>query len=295
MRQKSASTPQAPPDAASGKARPTCVLTVDLDECSSSRPCLAAEAWIEPAVHGILNVFEDHGILATFFVCAGAAAAHPALIRQIQHNGHEIACHGSVCPHMPGSSPAAFRRQAAALKRELEELTGAPVQGFRAAGFSITGWELPAIEILAEEGYEYDSSVNPVHHRRLPRRPVLLRARARPLVEIPVTGVRIAGCNVPCGGYSWRHLPWMAARSVLASTFRRTALPGMLALGLADFGAAAARRPARFFEDFSFQTAAAAAKRILAEPSPHWAPVSLASLLPARSRLWHYIYDVDSY
>ena len=49
-------------------------------------------------------------------------------------------------------------------KQLLEDLTGSPIQGYRAPGFTITRETLWALLILAEEGYTYDSSLVPIRH-----------------------------------------------------------------------------------------------------------------------------------
>ena len=51
-------------------------------------------------------------------------------------------------------------------KRLLEDLTGQAVIGYRAASFSITRQSLWALDVLAELGFRYDSSIFPIHHDR---------------------------------------------------------------------------------------------------------------------------------
>ena len=48
----------------------------------------------------------------------------------------------------------------------IEDATGRPVLGYRAPDFSIRAESLWALEILAEEGLQYDSSIFPFRGQR---------------------------------------------------------------------------------------------------------------------------------
>jgi polysaccharide deacetylase family protein (PEP-CTERM system associated) len=49
-------------------------------------------------------------------------------------------------------------------KTVLEDISGEKVYGYRAPSYSITGKSLWALDILAEEGFSYDSSIFPIIH-----------------------------------------------------------------------------------------------------------------------------------
>ena len=51
-------------------------------------------------------------------------------------------------------------------KRLLEDVSGRRVPGYRAPSFSITKDSLWALDVLIEEGYEYDTSIFPIRHDR---------------------------------------------------------------------------------------------------------------------------------
>src|SRR6266702_1498289 len=63
---------------------------------------------------------------------------HPGIIRDIQRAGHEIASHGWDHARVRAGGATEFRDSVRRSKRELEDITGAAVQGFRAPSFSIT-------------------------------------------------------------------------------------------------------------------------------------------------------------
>jgi polysaccharide deacetylase family protein (PEP-CTERM system associated) len=73
--------------------------------------------------------------------------------------------------------------------------------------------------VLAECGFEYDSSIFPVIHDRYgipdaPRRPFLAVGRSRELLELPPLTYRILGMNLPvAGGGYFRLFPLAVMRS----------------------------------------------------------------------------------
>jgi polysaccharide deacetylase family protein (PEP-CTERM system associated) len=90
-------------------------------------------------------------------------------------------------------------------KNLLEDITGKPVIGYRAASYSVVRETLWALDILIEEGFLYDSSIFPVHHDRygLPeagRFPYRITQDAGSIVEFPPTTYRFLGQNFPVAG-----------------------------------------------------------------------------------------------
>jgi hypothetical protein len=63
-------------------------------------------------------------------------------------------------------TPEEFKQDIQKSKKILEDIAGTEVIGYRAPSYSITRKSLWAFEILAEEGYRYDSSIFPIHHDR---------------------------------------------------------------------------------------------------------------------------------
>ncbi len=89
-------------------------------------------------------------------------------------------------------------------KSLLEDLSGKPVNGYRAASFSVTRKNLWALEAIAEAGYKYSSSIYPIRHD-LYWHPEAPRFAFRPFaassfLEIPVTSFRLGNINLPAGG-----------------------------------------------------------------------------------------------
>ena len=103
-------------------------------------------------------------VQATFFILGWIAERYPDLIRRIQKEGHEIACHGYAHKLIYHQSKEEFREDIRKAKAILENIIGDEVIGYRAPSYSITNKSQWAFEILTEEGFKYDSSIFPIHH-----------------------------------------------------------------------------------------------------------------------------------
>ena len=104
------------------------------------------------------------GVKATFFCLGWIAELFPRLIKDIHKAGHEIASHGYDHRQIYRMTPVEFREDIRRTRETLEDIIGARVLGYRAPSYSIIRKTLWAFEILAEEGYCYDSSIFPIHH-----------------------------------------------------------------------------------------------------------------------------------
>jgi polysaccharide deacetylase family protein (PEP-CTERM system associated) len=119
------------------------------------------------------------------------AERYPSLIRQIQKEGHEIACHGYAHRLIYAQSREEFRQDIKKSKAILEDITGSEVMGFRAPNYSITNKSQWAFGVLAEEGFKYDSSIFPIRHDfygmpGAPRFPFLISLNGNQNVEFLV-------------------------------------------------------------------------------------------------------------
>lgn len=160
-----------------------------------------------------LQLFADKGVSATFFTLGWVAEREPALMRRIVENGHEIANHGYAHDRVHTFTPESFRADIRKARALIEDAAGAEVKGYRAPSFSIGSGNRWALEVLAEEGYAYSSSVAPIRHDHYgwPEAP---RFRHRPvagsdMIEVPVTTVEYAGRRMACGGGGFfRLLPY---------------------------------------------------------------------------------------
>jgi len=119
-------------------------------------------------------------------------------------------------------TPVEFRRETHEAKALLEDLCQRPVVGYRAATYSITRSSLWALDILCEEGFQYDSSIFPMRHDRygIPdaetRPHVLTAPGGGRLVEFPISVMRYGGVKIPvAGGGYFRLFPYWFTRWAL--------------------------------------------------------------------------------
>ena len=177
------------------------------------------ESRVENNTLRLLDLFARHQVRATFFVLGWVAERHPALVKRLHESGHEVACHGLTHELVYKQSRETFRKETTYAKALLEDLSGAPVRGYRAATYSIVRESMWALDVLEELGFEYDSSIFPVRHDLYgipdsPRAPY--RVASGKLLEVPLTTVAIAGQRLPCGGGGYfRLLPYALFRWAL--------------------------------------------------------------------------------
>ena len=187
------------------------------------------ESIVERGTHAILDLLAKHGWRSTFFVLGDVVRDHPELIRRMVREGHELACHGMSHRPVWRATAASFRAELREFRATVEGVLGDfPVTGFRAPTFSIDRTNPWALDVLADEGYRYDSSIFPMKVKMYgtPGAPVGLY-RPSPtdlckhdpngrLVEFPVAIAELAGVRFPVGGgFYLRALPLPVFRSGL--------------------------------------------------------------------------------
>jgi len=162
-------------------------------------------ARVGPATRWILEQLARFDQKATFFVVGALARQQPDLVHDIARAGHEVASHSWDHQRIHNFTPEQFREDVRRSKDALEQLLGEPIVGYRAPTFSVVRQTAWALDILAEEGMLYDSSIYPVRHDRYgvpdaPRGPFLARGRTHALLEIPPARLDVLGLRLPAGG-----------------------------------------------------------------------------------------------
>jgi polysaccharide deacetylase family protein (PEP-CTERM system associated) len=153
----------------------------------------------------LLEILEQAGVHATFFVLGWVAERFPDLVRRIHAAGHELASHSYDHGLVYDKTPDSFRDDLRRARAAIEQAAGVAVTGFRAPSYSVTTRSLWALDVLAAEGYTYDSSIYPIRHDRygIPdwdRHIHKLDLPGGTLWELPGSTVRRAGMNLPVGG-----------------------------------------------------------------------------------------------
>jgi polysaccharide deacetylase family protein (PEP-CTERM system associated) len=205
------------------RPKPLRVLTVDLEDWfhllahpESDDPARwgGMPSRIEATTERLLELFDGAGVKGTFFALGWVARRHPALLRSIAGQGHELGCHSDVHALVDRMTPDAFRNDLRRSCASIEDAAGVKVRSYRAPGFSITANSTWAFGVLAAEGIEHDCSVFPGAHAHgglrgiSPAGPLRIVTEHGEIHEFPVTTWRLFGRDLAvAGGGYFRLLP----------------------------------------------------------------------------------------
>jgi polysaccharide deacetylase family protein (PEP-CTERM system associated) len=187
-------------------------VTFDLED---NRRSPDQEERFVPMSHRFLEFVEERGITATVFIVGEIARSHPQLVRRVVEGGHEIGLHGLRHVALDEVGPRELRAELQEGRALLEDVTQAPVAGFRAPIFSLTPATAWAVDDIAAAGFAYSSSVlpaaSPLHGwPGAPRTPF---SWDNGLIELP--------CPVGGVGIYMRYVPLPVARHFLRRLDRR--------------------------------------------------------------------------
>jgi len=226
---------------ASGAPALTNAFTIDVEDyyhVSALSSAISRDSWgeresrVAASTDRILALLDERQIKGTFFVLGWVADHVPQLVKRIAAQGHEVACHGYSHELIYRQTPGVFAEETRRSKRLLEDLTGLPVIGYRAASFSITPRSLWALDTLIEEGFAYDSSIFPVRHDRygMPgasRTPGYVHAPSGGrIAEFPMSTAAFGPLRIPVsGGGYFRLLPYWLTRNGLRDINEREGMP----------------------------------------------------------------------
>ena len=204
------------------------VFSVDVEDyfhVEAFADVISRDSWdryplrVEDNTRRVLDLLDERGIDATFFILGWVADRCPGLVREIVARGHEVACHSYWHRLVYRMTPEEFRSDTRRARTAIEQAAGRAVKGYRAPSYSITTASLWALGILAEEGFEYDSSIFPIRHDvygipDAPRAPWQVTTSGGSLVEYPISTFRVVGStNFPVGGGGYlRLLPFWYTR-----------------------------------------------------------------------------------
>ena len=179
------------------------------------------ERRVEHGTQRVLDLLDTHGQRATFFCLGWIAEQLPELVSEIARRGHEVASKGHTQRPLASLTPAGLRDDLTRARDAIEAVTGRRVLGYRAPGW-MRPQDLWALDVLASEGYAYDSSVKPQFGFPAGDGAVgsqlgsVVALEGPRLWEVPVSSLRVAGQHVPVGAGNYsRQLPrWVMHRVV---------------------------------------------------------------------------------
>ncbi|MFT5440972.1 MAG: polysaccharide deacetylase family protein (PEP-CTERM system associated) [Myxococcota bacterium] len=164
---------------------------LDSDAAPSMETWTTQEARVEANTQKLLDELEHADVRATFFVLGWIADHYPALVRRIADAGHEVASHGYAHSLIYEQTPQEFRDDLRRASDAIEAAAGTRPRGFRAPGFSIREDSDWALDVLAAEGFDYDSSVFPTSraHGGLPGADAQPTVLPNGLREFPISTI----------------------------------------------------------------------------------------------------------
>jgi polysaccharide deacetylase family protein (PEP-CTERM system associated) len=190
------------------------------------------ESRLAENVDELLALLARYGHTATFFVLGCVAARHRALLRRIVSNGHELGASGYWPDAIRGALPGQVRQDLRRTRASIEDATGVRVQGYRTPRCWLDVRDLWLLDVLTEEGFAYDSSINPVL-RSWAAAPQLAAISWHAhstgqggLWELPISTVNLWGCRVPVtGGNYARQLPHTVLKHAVGHLHRHQSDP----------------------------------------------------------------------
>jgi len=168
---------------------------------------------VEPTLK-ILNMLDDTRNRATFFVVGDVAEKFPDLVKEIVIRGHEVASHGFRHNLVYDYTKTQFETDIENSLTVLESAAGRKILGYRAPSWSLNDKTPWAWQVLADHGFQYDSSLYPF-------KTFLYGSNASPMfkydieirngkqfTELPPSVIEIVGKRLPfSGGFYFRVSP----------------------------------------------------------------------------------------
>jgi polysaccharide deacetylase family protein (PEP-CTERM system associated) len=180
----------------------------------------------------LMRMLDDAGCRGTFLTVGWVAKKHPDLIRRLAREGHEIGCHSYWHRLVYTLSPEEFEKDLVQSLDVLRDVSGQPVDTYRAPGFSVKADTFWCYPIMRKHGITTDISVVPAKRDHggvadFPRDPFLMQTSEGDIRCFPVSVMTIAGRRVPFsgGGYLRLFPQWLIERGFLEN--HAAGRPGM--------------------------------------------------------------------
>jgi len=169
----------------------------------------------------------------TFFILGEVAEHYPDLVKKVGEDGFELGLHGYGHRLVYEQGAGEFHSEIQAAKALVEEIGGREIVGFRAPSWSITQKSLWALRILADMGFQYDSSILPATAYlggiRQSQPGIHWRTEAE-IIEVPPSIFRLGPFRLPfSGGLYLRALPYGFIRYCM-KRLNRKGLPAVVYL-----------------------------------------------------------------
>jgi len=176
---------------------------------------------IDRQTHLILDLLDKTEKKATFFILGMLSKFRSDLVKEIHKRGHEIGLHGTHHKAMSSLSRKEAKDDIATNIYSTEDIIGQKVYGYRAPYFSVNKKNIYVLEILAELGLTYDSSIFPMRMPRYgidgfnPENKCYDLPNGLKIVELPITISNLGRRKIPvAGGGYMRILPYSMVKQI---------------------------------------------------------------------------------
>lgn len=188
------------------------------------------ETRVERNTDRALDLLDEFGLRATFFTIGWIAEEMPEVVRKVADRGHEVASKGFFHRTLRQMDPSEFRDDLVRSREAIERASGRKVLGYRVARGTFTPADTWALDILADEGFAYDSSIYPrlfcIAGQPFRRFPHEHRRGDRVLHEVPLSSFGPSWFTIPmAGGNYFRQVPDALVRLLVARWDRRREAP----------------------------------------------------------------------
>lgn len=191
---------------------------LDYDDTRTEDKWSNYEVRIHKNVDRILDILEESGAKASFFIIGWIAKKYPEIVKKISEKYH-VGTHTMNHQLVWQQSKSEFEKDVEFGIKILEDIAGKPVNAFRAPGFSIRNSEAWAFDVLQKYGIKYDCSVFPSKHAHggMPvdgvDRPFIVKTENGEIKEFPVSVKNVLGKRlIFSGGGYFRLCPYFLVR-----------------------------------------------------------------------------------
>ena len=159
----------------------------------------------------IMRMLDKAGTRGTFLTVGWVAKKYPDLIRSLAREGHEVGCHSYWHRLVYELTPEEFEKDLVECLDVLRDVSGQPVDTYRAPGFSVKAEALWCYPIMRRHGITTDISVVPAKRDHggisaFPRDPFLLETAEGDVRCFPVSVMTVAGRRIPFSGGGYLRL-----------------------------------------------------------------------------------------
>ena len=164
-----------------------------------------------------LDLLDEFGTKATFFVLGWIGEQNPTLVREIVSRGHEVASRGFYHRSLKNLTNEEFREDLRKTNRILEEASGQKIIGYRSAeklNYEKDSW---IFDVLAEEGFVYDASFLPTQKTAKAKRFAhQIHTNGKAVWEFPYSTRNLGVGLFPIsGGNYFRQIPYTLMRKAV--------------------------------------------------------------------------------